>query len=170
MNEPPRYCPRCGAALRLREHRAAREDGRPWCGECGFVHHLDPKLAVVVLVEDAQGRLLYMRRNHEPKMGAWAWPSGYVDAGEDVRDAARREVREETGLEIELGDLLGVWSGGGDPVVLLVWRARAVGGQLKPGPEALEAAWRSPSELPPAFPHDPEILDAWRAAPHPPSA
>ena len=166
MTEPPRFCPRCGAGLRLE----GRADGRRWCAACEFVHYLDPKLAVVVLVEDAQGRLLYMRRNHEPKMGAWAWPSGYVDAGEDVRDAARREVREETGVEIELDDLLGVWSGGGDPVVLLVWRARPAGGRLQPGPEALEAAWRSPSELPPTFPHDPEILKAWRAASQSPSA
>ena len=166
MNEPPRFCPRCGAGLRLE----GRTDGRRWCAACEFVHYRDPKLAVVVLVEDAQGRLLYMRRNHEPKMGAWAWPSGYVDAGEDVRDAARREVREETGVEIELGELLGVWSGGGDPVVLLVWRGRPAGGRLKPGPEALEAAWRSPSELPPTFPHDPEILKAWRAASQSPSA
>ena len=166
MNEPPRFCPRCGAGLRL----DGRADGRRWCAACEFVHYLDPKLAVVVLVEDARGRLLYMRRNHEPKMGAWAWPSGYVDAGEDVRDAARREVREETGVEIKLGELLGVWSGGGDPVVLLVWRARPAGGRLKPGPEALEAAWCSPSELPPAFPHDAEILKAWRAASQSPSA
>ena len=160
MNEPPRFCPRCGAALRLE----GRADGRRWCAACEFVHYLDPKLAVVALVEDEAGRLLYVQRDHEPQLGAWAWPSGFVDAGEDVRAAARREVREETGLEIELGELLGVWSGGGDPVVLLVWRARAVGGRLQPGPEALDAAWRSPSELPPTFPHDPEILKAWRAA------
>ena len=160
MNEPPRFCPRCGAGLRLE----GRADGRRWCAACEFVHYVDPKLAVVALVEDEAGRLLYVQRDHEPQLGAWAWPSGFVDAGEDVRAAARREVREETGLEVELGELLGVWSGGGDPVVLLVWRARPVGGRLQPGPEALEAAWRSPSELPPTFPHDPEILNAWRAA------
>ena len=160
MTEPPRFCPRCGARLRLE----GRGDGRRWCGSCGFVHYSDPKLVVVVLVEDEAGRLLYMQRDHEPQLGAWAWPSGFVDAGEDVREAARREVREETGIEVEVGELLGVWSGGGDPVVLLVWRARAVGGRLAAGPEARDAAWRAPGEVGPSFARDGEILAAWRAA------
>lgn len=164
MTEPPRFhprfCPRCGARLRLE----GRADGRRWCGACEFVHYLDPKLAVVVLVEDEAGRLLYMQRDHEPQLGAWAWPSGFVDAGEDVRAAARREVREETGIEVELGELLGVWSGGGDPVVLLVWRARAVGGRLAAGAEARAVGWRAPEEVPPSFARDGEILAAWRAA------
>ena len=160
MAEPPRFCPRCGAALRLK----GRDDGRRWCGACEFVHYLDPKLAVVALVEDDAGRLLYIQRNHEPQLGAWAWPSGFVDAGEDVREAARREVREETGLEVELGELHGVWSGGGDPVVLLVWRARPIGGRLQAGPEADAAAWRAPADVPSAFPHDDDILRAWRAS------
>lgn len=159
LHETPRFCPRCGAALRSE----GRTDGRRWCWRCEFVHYGDPKLAVVVLAEDEQGRLLYMQRNHEPQMHTWAWPSGFVDAGEDVRDAARREVREETGIEIELLELLGVWSGGGDPVVLLVWRARPVGGALAAGPEALNAAWRRPADVPPAFPRDPQILSTWRA-------
>lgn len=159
MTEPPRFCPRCAAPLRLE----GRADGRRWCGACEFVHYLDPKLAVVALVEDDAGRLLYIQRNHEPRLGAWAWPSGFVDAGEDVRDAARREVREETGLEIELLELLGVWSGGGDPVVLLVWSARPVGGRLQPGPEAANAAWRRPADMPPAFPRDPDILQSWQS-------
>ena len=160
MNELPRFCPRCGAGLRLE----GRADGRRWCAACEFVHYVDPKLAVVALVEDEAGRLLYVQRDHEPQLGAWAWPSGFVDAGEDVRAAARREVREETGLEVELGELLGVWSGGGDPVVLLVWRARPVGGRLEPGPETRGAAWRRPAEVEPSFARDGEILAAWRAS------
>lgn len=160
MTEPPRFCPRCGAGLRLE----GRADGRRWCAACEFVHYVDPKLAAVVLVEDGAGRLLYVQRDHEPQLGAWAWPSGFVDAGEDVRAAARREVREETGLEVELGELLGVWSGGGDPVVLLVWRARAVGGRLEAGPETRGAAWRRPAEVEPSFARDGEILAAWRAS------
>ena len=158
MPGPPRFCPSCGAELRLE----GRDDGRRWCGSCEFVHYLDPKLAAVVLVEDGAGRLLYVQRDHEPQMGRWAWPSGFVDAGEDVRDAARREVWEETGLRVELGELLGVWSGGGDPVVLLVWRARAVGGSLAAGPEAMDVGWRRPEEVEGSFAHDQGILRRWR--------
>ena len=161
MALPPRYCPRCRAELR----DGIGPGGRRACPEpdCEFVHYLDPKLAVVALVEDERGRLLYVRRNHEPQLGWWAWPSGFVDAGERVEEAAVREVREETGVAIELGGLLGVWSGGGDPVVLLVWRARAVGGAARPGDEADAVGWwdmRRPP--PPAFAHDESILAAWR--------
>lgn len=162
-SEAPRYCPRCGVGAVA----GAGPDGRLGCAVdgCGWVHWVDPKLAVVVLVEDVAGRLLYVRRGHEPAMGSWAWPSGFVDAGERVEDAAVREVREETGIVAQLGELLGVWSGGGDPVVLLVWRARAVGGVLQAGDEADDAAWFAVDAAPPsAFAHDASILRAWRRA------
>ena len=134
------------------------------------MHYRDPKLAVVVLAADANGRLLYIRRNHEPAMYRWAWPSGYVDAGERVEQAAVREVREETGLEIELdgplsgrpSGLLGIWSRADDPVVVVGCRARPIGGALRPGPEALAAAWFPLGRRPElAFPHDAEILQTY---------
>ena len=155
----PRFCPQCGAEIAARD-----AEGRPRCGACGFVHYRDPKLAAVVLARDEAGRLLYVLRDHEPAMGRWAWPSGFVDAGEIVERAAAREVREETGIEVEIGRLLGVWSRAGDAVVVAAYEARPVGGALAPGPEARDARWFGQAELPPAaFPHDPEILDRWRA-------
>lgn len=152
MPPPPTFCPQCAVAL-------ATIDG---CDACGWINYVDPKVAAVVLVSDEQGRLLYIRRNHEPAMYQWSWPSGFVDAGERVEDAAIREVREETGIEVEIGDLLGVWSQTGDPVVVIAYRARPIGGTLRPGPEALAAAWvplNPPDRRPsPVFPHDQHIL------------
>lgn len=155
MPPPPRFCPQCAAPL-------TTIDG---CPACGWINYLDPKVAAVVLVSDDQGRLLYIRRNHEPAMYRWSWPSGFVDAGERVEDAAVREVREETGLEVEIGDLLGVWSQTGEQVVVIAYRARPTGGSLRPGPEALAAAWipLQPAQRrpPPVFPHDAEILSSF---------
>ena len=155
MPPPPRFCPQCAAAL-------ASTDG---CDACGWINYVDPKLAVVVLVSDAQDRLLYIRRNHEPAMYRWSWPSGFVDAGERVEDAAAREVREETGIEVETRDLLGVWSATGEQVVVIAYRAHVVGGSLRPGPEALAAAWIpvQPAERrqPAVFAHDDEILSSF---------
>lgn len=152
MPPPPRFCPQCAAPL-------ASPSG---CDSCEWINYIDPKVAVVVLVTDDQERLLYVRRNHEPAMYRWAWPSGFVDAGERVEDAAVREVREETGVEIEIGDLLGVWSATGEQVVVIGYRGSTVGGSLRPGPEALAAAWipfNPASRRPdPVFTHDAEIL------------
>ena len=152
MPPPPKFCPQCAATL-------ATTDG---CDVCGWINYVDPKVAAVVLVADEHGRLLYIRRNHEPAMYQWSWPSGFVDAGERVEDAAIREVREETGVEVEIGGLLGVWSQTGEPVVVIAYRGRPTRGELRPGPEALAAAWvpldppaRRP---PPVFPHDQQIL------------
>ncbi len=152
MPPPPKFCPQCAVAL-LSPDR---------CDACDWIHYRDPKVAVVVLATDERDRLLYVRRNHEPAMYRWAWPSGFVDAGERVEDAAAREVREETGIEVEIGELLGVWSTTGDQTVVIAYRAAAGGGTLKPGPEALAAAWipidRSGRTPEPVFPHDDAIL------------
>ena len=157
MPPPLRFCPQCAAPL-------ASQDG---CERCDWIHYRDPKVAVVVLVADEQGRLLYVRRGHEPAMYQWAWPSGFVDAGERVEDAAAREVREETGIEVDVGDLLGVWSASGDQTVIIAYRAVATGGVLRPGLEALAAAWvpvQPPDRRPPpVFPHDQDILRSFLA-------
>ena len=157
MPPPPRFCPQCATPLESAEG----------CASCDWINYRDPKVAAVVLVTDDQGRLLYIRRNHEPAMFRWSWPSGFVDAGERVEDAAAREVREETEIEVEIGDLLGVWSTTGEQVVVIAYRAVVTGGSLRPGPEALAAAWipMVPSDrLPrPVFPHDAEILQSFLA-------
>lgn len=156
----PRFCPQCGTPL-----VEAAPPERTQCPACGWVQYLDPKVAVVVLVEDEQGRLLYVRRNHEPEMGAWAWPSGFVDAGEVVEEAAAREVREETGIRVEVKGLLGVWSTAGEAAVVIGYWGRAVGGKLRAGSEAWAVGWLGPARQPAGvFRHDAAIWAAYRQA------
>ena len=79
-------------------------------------------------------------------------------------DAAKREVMEETGLEIGMDGFVGLYSGRASPVVLAVYSAHVVGGELMAGPEVQEVGLFADSELPPMpFPHDYEILSEWRA-------
>lgn len=152
------YCHECGAAL---EPRLAFGKLRSVCPRCGYTHFDDPKVAVGVVVEMA-GRIVLGRRNHEPRFGCWSFPSGFVDAGEVPEDAARREVQEETGLEVVLDRLLGVYSQAGERVIFLAYAGHATGGELAAGEECIEVATFPPDALPQlAFPNDGAILAAW---------
>ena len=159
MNEI-RHCYRCGAPMEPRPHEGHT---RPVCTGCGMVHFLDPKLVAGVIVE-MDGKLVMIKRNLEPGLGLWTFPAGFVDRGEVVEEAARREVREETGLEVELTELVGVYSGDGDANVLVVYAGKTVGGKLQAGEEAQEAGLFDPGLLPPlAFERDEAIIQQWRA-------
>ncbi|MBM3944502.1 MAG: NUDIX hydrolase [SAR202 cluster bacterium] len=134
---------------------------RPHCAACGHVVFLDPKLAAVVLIGEER-RILMVRRGVEPAMGRWAFPSGYVDRGETVEDAAVREVEEETGLRVTLNRLVGLYSSAGSHVVLAAYDARITGGDLRAGDDSQEVDWFALNGLPPLpFPHDGRILGDW---------
>lgn len=155
LPEPARFCPRCGTPLEETPNGACPRDGYRW--------YPDPKIAVGVLVANDAGELLLVRRNHEPALGAWAFPSGYVDAGEVLEEAAAREVIEETHLEVAVDALLGAWSEAGNPVVFVAYAGRVVAGAPSPGDEASEVGWFAVDDLPPlAFAHDDEVVAAWR--------
>jgi ADP-ribose pyrophosphatase YjhB (NUDIX family) len=163
-----RFCPLCGARL---TPRLAPHDGRvqPTCPACGFVYYLHPKLVAGTLPVRA-GRVLLTRRAIEPARGRWTFPGGYVDWGEDLPSAARRETREEVELEVELGGLVGVYSYPAAPVVIVVYLATVPAG-VEPGAnphEVLEVAFFAPDEIPweeLAFPSTREALQDWVARP-----
>ena len=120
----------------------------PTCTACGRLHHLDPKVGVGALVRDGAGGLLLVRRGIPPGKGLWALPAGYVDADEDPRAAAAREVLEETGLRVECGRVLDVYPGGGGASFFLAFEARLVGGTLAAADDALDAGFFTLDELP----------------------
>lgn len=154
------FCPVCGEPLEA----DAGPAGRPACPRCGFVRYDNPKVATGVVAE-RDGLILLVRRNHEPMLGRWSFPSGFVDAGEVVPEAAQREVFEETGVEVRIDRLLGVYSRRGDPVVFVAYAGTVVSGTPAPGDEAFEVGLFPPGALPDlAFPHDDEIVAAWHAA------
>ena len=135
---------------------------RPVCPQCGRVVYYDPKVAATAVVERA-GLVLMLRRAVQTGYGLWSLPGGYVDRGEVVEEAAAREVREETGLHVQIGELMGLFSEEGHPVVVAAYAAIETGGKLEAGPEALELGFYPLDGLPPlAFPRDRLILARWR--------
>jgi 8-oxo-dGTP diphosphatase len=152
------FCRECGSRL---EQREAFGQSRGVCPSCSYVHFDDPKVAVGVVVE-IEGRILLGKRNHEPKLGCWSFPSGFVDAGEVLEEAAMREVEEETGLKVSIDRLLGVYSTAGERVVFVAYAGSPLGGELVAGEECMEVATFLPDQLPEmAFPNDEAIMLAW---------
>lgn len=160
------YCPRCGHPLTdaFRYGKVRRV-----CESCGFVHFRDPKVAAVVLVTE-NGRVLMVKRAVDPQGGKWALPAGYIDYGEDPREAARREVAEETGLEVaitRLIDVLGPDARGESPAsIVILFEGERIGGTLQAHDDAERAVFFSPDEVPfedIAFESTRLLLDRWLA-------
>lgn len=89
------YCPKCGARTFVERNEKAKQ-----CTTCGFVYYFNPSSAVACFIRNSKGELLLVRRAKEPAKGTLDLPGGFVDMYESAEDAAHREVKEETGLDI----------------------------------------------------------------------
>lgn len=158
------FCPMCSTELTVRP--VGGRDRRV-CPACGYIHWRNPGVGAAVLVTDEDGRVLLIRRAPgSTRPGLWAIPAGYVDYGEDVRDAARREMQEETGLVVDVDDPVFVASNFHDPNKLTVgiwFRGTVIGGTLEAGDDADDVGYFALDELPPlAFETDVALLDSLR--------
>lgn len=125
--------------------------------------HVIPCVGAVI--KDGSGRLLLIKRGHEPGKGLWSIPGGRIEAGESDADALVREVREETGLDVTPGRLIGAVRRPAGPEAELDIRdyaATVAGGVLVPGDDADDAVWAGPAELD-ALPLTGGLLDALRS-------
>ena len=166
---PFRYCPYCGAMLVL-AHKGDRL--RPSCGRCGFVHYRNPVVGVAVVVQ-RHGEVLLGRRAGSYR-GLWCIPCGYVEWDEDVREAACRELEEETGLRVRLGGVYAVQSNFHNPrlhTVGIWFQAEDPGGSPLAGDDLEDLRFFPLDALPDslAFPTDRLVLDRLRSARSPTS-
>jgi 8-oxo-dGTP diphosphatase len=169
-DDRPRFCSWCGGALRPRPSDALGSAHRE-CTACGRITYRNPAVGVAVVVLDGEAILLG-RRNRGPYAGRWCIPCGYVEWDEDVRNAARRELREETGLEVELAEVVAVHSNFHDRAkqTVGVWFLGHIAGGVPRASDDLDQLGYFPLAHPPqlAFPTDAEVIAALRAAGRPP--
>lgn len=142
------FCHRCGSKMSEGFYGGRV---RPVCSECGFVLYRNPVPGAGVLVE-MDGGIVLIRRGHEPEKDLWALPAGFIEADESIEEAALRECKEETGLDVELVEMFYVDSFPNDLTynsgIIIFYRARPVGGELVPGDDAAEAKIFMPNALP----------------------
>jgi ADP-ribose pyrophosphatase YjhB (NUDIX family) len=158
-------CPRCRADLERSERRVE-------CPACGFVAYANPEPTAGAVCVDDEGRILLARRAAEVFNGAWDIPGGFVEEDEHPLDCIRRELQEETGLEVEPVEFLGVWMDrysedeSGPSTLNLYWKARVVRGEPEPADDVSELHWFAPHELPPpeelAFRNVADVLSRFR--------
>ena len=141
------FCQRCGAPMRHGpvdgedRHRSA-------CDACGHIAYVNPRLVVTAIPVTTEGRVVLLRRGIDPGKGAWAQPGGFLEVDETVHEAAIRETVEETGLIVQPGRIVGLYSRLEAAVVVLALEAAVVGGEASITPEALEVHAFAPADLP----------------------
>jgi ADP-ribose pyrophosphatase YjhB (NUDIX family) len=141
------FCSRCGAPLTFGavdgedRHRLA-------CAACGHIAYVNPRLVVTTLPITNAGEIVLLRRGLEPGLGSWAQPGGFLEIDETVAEGAVRETLEETGLVVDPGEVVGLYTRLEAAVVVIVFEARVVGGEVRTSREALEVRTFAPAAIP----------------------
>lgn len=141
------FCPLCGSPLQT---KLRYDKPRRYCPACGYVHFTDPKVGVGVLVVKEQ-KVLLVRRAVDPEKGKWSIPAGYLDRGEDPKETAAREAKEETGLEVTIDALVDVYFNPpeqGGASIFILYQATLIGGKAQAGDDADEVGFFGRDELP----------------------
>ena len=94
------FCPKCGNKLKIVKHE---NKTRLQCASCGFIFYQNAKPTASVLIENNKGEILLTRRAIEPLKGYWDTAGGFCEEDEHPENAARREIKEELGIDIEHG-------------------------------------------------------------------
>lgn len=160
-----RHCYACGGKL-SRRYAKEEQARRHVCAKCGRITYLNPKVVAGLIPVMPDGRVVLLRRSIEPAIGRWTYAAGFQEMGETVRQAAEREALEEVSIEIEAGDLIGLYSYKDAGVVTIVYEGFVRrGDRPRIGPEAQEVALFRPDEIPwheLAFRSTTEALKDWQ--------
>jgi ADP-ribose pyrophosphatase YjhB (NUDIX family) len=141
-----KYCSECGATV---EWRIPEGDShaRFVCPACHIIHYQNPKL-VVGCIPEWEGRILLCRRGIEPRRGLWTVPAGYLETGETTPQGALRETLEEANARVDIVQLYALYSIPHISQVYLLFRARMLDLDFRPGAETSETRLFPEAEIP----------------------
>ena len=142
------FCPKCGSPL---TSRLIDYHERLVCTRCAFIFYQNSKPCVGALIVD-QDKLLLVKRAKDPFKGYWDIPGGFLEAGEHPEAGALREIHEETGLLIQLENILGIfmdtYGDSSEPVLNIFYTATVIGGEARAGSDASHLHWFDLNALP----------------------
>uniref|UniRef100_UPI0039F0EE7E NUDIX hydrolase n=1 Tax=Bordetella sputigena TaxID=1416810 RepID=UPI0039F0EE7E len=141
-----KFCSQCGSPVDRRVPEGDNRE-RDICDHCGAIHYQNPRV-VVGTVPVWENRILLCRRAIEPRYDTWTLPAGFMELSETSAQGAARETLEESGARVELGELFTVIDVPQVDQVHIYYLARALGPELDPGPESLEARYYDEAEIP----------------------
>ena len=141
-----KFCSDCGAPVRL---RVPPGDTLPRhvCDHCGVIHYQNPRM-VVGCIPEWEDRILLCRRGIEPRHGMWTVPAGYMENGETTFQGAIRETLEEATARVEIGPLYALYNIPHINQVYILFRARLLDADVRPGAETLEVGLFAEGEIP----------------------
>jgi ADP-ribose pyrophosphatase YjhB (NUDIX family) len=141
------HCSNCGGPLTLGPI-PGEERPRLACAACGHITYVNPRLVTTAIPVTGGGEVVLIRRGYEPGRGLWAQPGGFLEVDETPTEGAIRETLEETGLAIAPGEIVGLYARLEAAVVVLVYEASIVGGEMRTSPEALDVRTFAPEAIP----------------------
>lgn len=141
-----KYCSNCSTPVEL---RVPEGDNLPRyvCPACGVVHYQNPKI-VVGCIPEWEDRILLCRRAIEPRHGLWTVPSGFMENAETLVQGAARETLEEANARVEMGNLYAIYNIPHINQVHVLFRARLLDLDFKPGIESLDVQLFEEAEIP----------------------
>jgi ADP-ribose pyrophosphatase YjhB (NUDIX family) len=141
------HCSNCGGPLALGPVPGEERD-RLTCAACGHITYVNPRLVVTAIPVTDAGEIVLLRRGIEPGRGLWAQPGGFLEVDETPTEGAIRETREETGLVVVPGEIIGLYARLEAAVVVLVYEATIAAGEARTSREALEIQAFEPAVIP----------------------
>ena len=148
MKSEFKFCPLCSSSL---SKKIIDSKERSYCKECGWINYDNPLPVTVSIAINDKNEVLVARRNLEPGLGEWAFPGGFIETGETAEESCLRELKEETGIEGEVEDLIGAYiqrtEEYGD-LIVLGYRVKTLSSNIIINDEVKEAKFISWDKLP----------------------